>query len=121
MIQQLVASCKNQALLIKWKVQDQKHTEWLKRRIDTDLEVGCKVDIRDKDYVWVVGTVKLVIESIKREPVLVVHYDGLDNLTDEVIFRNSVRLAKSGTYTCRNDIPKHKKSDQPSPIVINQV
>jgi len=93
-------------LLRKWEAQNQKHSEWLKRRIDTDIEVGSKVDIRDKDYVWTVGTVMLIIESIKREPVFVIHYDGLDSTTDEVIFRNSVRLAKFGTYTRRSDIPK---------------
>lgn len=93
-------------MLSKWDVQNKKHNEWLKRRIDTDLEVGSKVDIRAPDYVWTVGTVKLIIESIKREPVFVIHYDGLDSTTDEVIFKNSVRLAKHGTYTLRNDIPK---------------
>ena len=121
MIQQLVGNCKNESLLKKWEVQDQKHSEWLKRRIDTDLEVGCKIDIRDKDYVWGIGTVKLIIESTKREPIFVIHYDGLDSSTDEVILRNSVRLAKFGTYTSRNDIPQNVKSEKATPNLINQV
>jgi hypothetical protein len=72
------------------------------------LEVGSKVEIRDEDYVWSVGTVKLIIESSKRVPIFVVHYDRKsDSLNDEVIFRNSGRLEKFREYTNWNDIPRY--------------
>lgn len=47
----------------------------------------------------------MIIESAKREPVLLIHYEDFDESKDEVLFRNSARLAKFGSYTKRNDIP----------------
>lgn len=60
-----------------------------------------KIDVRGIDYVWCVGTIKMIIESIRRDPILVIHYDGWSKHFDELIFRNSPRIAKKGTYTDR--------------------
>jgi hypothetical protein len=75
------------------------------KRLDSEITIGEKVDIRDKEYIWCKGTVKMIIESAKREPVLLIHYEDFDESKDEVLFRNSSRLAKFGSYTNRNDIP----------------
>jgi len=64
--------------------------------------------VRDKNFIWCEGTLKLIIEAISREPLYVVHYEGFAQDTDEVLFRNSSRLARPGTYTLRSDIPRYK-------------
>lgn len=71
------------------------------------MNIGDAVDIRDMDYVWCKGHIKMVIESAKREPVFLVHYDGFDDSKDEVLLQNSSRLAIAGTYTSRKEIPRH--------------
>lgn len=84
------------------------------------------MDIRDKDYIWCKGVVKMIIESAKREPVFLVHYEGFDEKRDEVLFRNSPRLARIGAYTSRKEIPSYRfKNSSHSPssafCIINQM
>lgn len=74
--------------------------------------------MRDKDYIWCKGSVKMIIESAKREPVLLVHYEGFDEKRDEVLFRNSPRLAKRSAYTGRPEIPHYRFKDA-TPYVVN--
>jgi hypothetical protein len=50
----------------------------------------------------------MIVESAKREPIYLVHYIGFDEALDEVFFKNSPRLAQSGFYTNRCDIPQYK-------------
>lgn len=63
----------------------------------------------------------MIIESAKREPVLLVHYLGFDNEKDEVLFRNSPRLAKFGTYTARSDIPAYENTSEGTIEIKNQL
>ncbi len=63
----------------------------------------------------------MIIESAKREPVLLVHYIGFDESKDEVLFRNSPRLAKFGTYTARSDIPAYELSADGTFVIKNQL
>lgn len=65
------------------------------------------MDVRDLDYVWSEGTIKLIIESKNKLPILLVHYTNKDESKDEVLFKNSPRLANPGVYTSRWDIPKY--------------
>jgi len=51
--------------------------------------------------VWTEGTIKLIVESKNRDPIVLVHYNHLDDSKDEVVFKNSPRLAKHTTYTSR--------------------
>jgi len=68
--------------------------------LDTsDIAIGTKVDIRDKEYIWCKGIIKMIIESAKRVPVLLLHYEGFEESKDEVLFKDSSRLAKAGAYT----------------------
>lgn len=49
------------------------------------IEVGEKVDIRDTEYIWCAGLVKMKIESANKEPLLVVHYEGWNQYFDEIV------------------------------------
>jgi hypothetical protein len=51
------------------------------------------VDIRDTEYVWCTGEVKIKIESPNKDTLLVVHYKGWSKYFDEIIKINSPRLA----------------------------
>ncbi len=68
--------------------------------------------MRDTEYIWVIGSVKIKIECANRDSLLVVHYEGWNKYYDEIIKQNSPRIAPLGTYTSRKDIPKYMlKSD----------
>ena len=43
------------------------------------------MDVRDTEYIWCRGTVKIKIESPNKEPLLVVHYDGWSSYYDEFL------------------------------------
>jgi hypothetical protein len=49
--------------------------------------------------------------------VLLIHYLGFDETKDEVLFRNSPRLAKFGHYTSRSDIPAYCLTDSTVTII----
>lgn len=63
--------------------------------------------MRDTEYIWCVGTVKIKIESPNKEPLLVVHYEGWNNYYDEVLPISTNRIAPLGLYSSRQDIPKY--------------
>jgi hypothetical protein len=69
------------------------------------------IDVRDTDYIWCVGEVKMVIEAANKEPLIAVHYVGWNMWYDEILPLSSLRLAKLGYYTSREDIPKYKLQD----------
>lgn len=84
------------------------YREWKnKHQINAEIKVGEKVDIRDTEYIWCVGTVEVKIKTINHIPLLYVHYNGWHRKYDEFIYYNSDRLAPSGTYTLRADIPHY--------------
>jgi len=66
------------------------------------------IDARDTEYIWCNAKIGMIINSVGRETLLVVHYDGWNNYYDELLPINSSRLAPSGVYTKRDDIPKYK-------------
>lgn len=91
-----------------------KHNDWLKsKRLGDVVEeapkgdnvnsmyVGQKIDVRTRDYVWSEGNLRLIIEIVNQEPLLVVRFSGLLGHSDEIIIKSSSRLAKKGTYTDR--------------------
>ena len=62
---------------------------------------------------------------MNKVPLFVVHKEGFANEWDEIIYKNSPRVASFGTYTNRNDIPKYNyikdtKMDDPDPESTEQ-
>jgi len=66
------------------------------------------VDVRDTDFIWCLGEVTMIIESMDKEPILAIHYEGWNRWYDEFLSINSPRLARLGFYTNRDDIPKYR-------------
>ena len=60
-----------------------------------------------------------------KEALYVIHFEGKPSSEDEIIYRNSDRLAKHGAYTSRQDIPQwhSQKNDDGSKVSIlrNQI
>lgn len=77
------------------------------------------MDVRTRDYVWTQGTLRLIIEIVNQESLLVVRFDGLLGHSDEIIVKSSGRLAKKGTYTGRSDLPFYEKSEDCLPRIVN--
>ena len=93
-----------------------------RNRIDS-IEPGAKIDVRDTEYIWCSGTVKIKIECPNKDPLLVVHYEGWNKYYDEVIKQTSPRLAPHGTYTSRKDLPRYhlKQDNSMVGIIVNRV
>ncbi len=49
-----------------------------------NVEVGDAIDVRDTEYIWCVGSVKMKIESPNKEPLIIVHYEGWNKYYDEI-------------------------------------
>ena len=79
--------------------------------------------MRDTEYIWMQGTVKIKIECANKEPLLVIHYEGWNKYYDELIKVNSSRLAPFGSYSERKDIPKYylKNDNSMVGIIVNRI
>lgn len=108
MIAQLLENCTDDALKVQKLVHEERKLTLQSKRLGSEVAIGDQVDIRDKDYVWCKGIIKMIIESAKRAPVLLVHYDDFDDDKDEALHKNSPRLAKAGVYTNRSEIPRYR-------------
>lgn len=92
----------------RWKHRMETYKQWKeKHRLSKDVKSGEKVDIRDTEYIWCVGTIELKISTLNRLPLFYVHYNGWHRKYDEFVYVNSDRLAPAGTYTSRADIPHY--------------
>jgi hypothetical protein len=122
-IDQAVGRIKDAALQQKWERQKQAHKEWAEGRRLEAVEVGAKVDLRDTEYIWCEGTVKIKIECPEREPLLIVHYEGWNKFYDEIIKQNSHRVAPHGFYTSRKDLPRYSLKNENSMVgvIVNRV
>lgn len=117
-------NCGDASLKAQWADQKDLHKKWQSNKAIEKLKVGDKVDIRDKEYVWCEGVVKLILESIGRDALYVVEYIGFSE--EDVLFKNSNRLALYRALTSRNDIPKYKFKNEngqslEEPQVINRI
>ena len=85
--------------------------------------MGDRVDVRDTEFIWLQGLVKIKIECANKEPLLVVHYEGWNKYYDEIIKQNSPRLAPRGVYSDRKDLPKYylKNDNSMVGIIINRI
>ena len=81
--------------------------QWRQKHLLSQIKVGDKVDVRDTEYVWCKAIVELKVLSESRKPLLYVHYEGWNRKYDEYIYIDSKRIAPSGTYTSRKDIPRY--------------
>lgn len=46
----------------------------------TDVKAGDKIDIKDTEHVWCIGTIELKISSQNHYPLLYIHYEVSDNI-----------------------------------------
>ena len=58
----MMDGCKTKSLKIEWKQRNEKWKKIQEAKQVKDLEIDSKVDVRDKDYIWCQGVVKLIIE-----------------------------------------------------------
>ena len=81
------------------------------------------MDVRDTEYIWLQGLVKIKIECANKEPLLVVIYEGWNKYYDEIIKQNSPRLSPRGVYSDRKDLPKYylKSDNSMVGIIINRI
>jgi len=117
------SSPEQQFIRDKWDAQAKLHKEWVDARKLENVEPGTKVDVRDTEYIWCEGTVKIKVECPNRDPLLVVHYEGWNKYYDEIIKQTSPRLAPHGTYTKRKDLPRYllKSDNSMVGVIVNRV
>ena len=83
-----------------------------KRRINADkLVEGEKLDVRDTEYIWCVGSVLKIYRVDNKVTELLVHYLGWNKIYDEIIDFKSPRLAPFGFYSTRKEIPRYASSE----------
>lgn len=63
--------------------------------------------MRDANYVWCQGQVKVIFESANREACLGIQFINLPQNPDEIIMRTSPRLASFGSFSLRPDLPTY--------------
>lgn len=125
-INQIIDNCKNKAIKSDWLERQAEHLKAQKERQVGELEIDQLVDVRDTEYIWCVGQINLIIEPINKDPMYVVHFVGKPSSEDEVIYKNSDRLAKHGFFTARDGIPnyetwKDKETGTETQILHNQI
>jgi hypothetical protein len=81
------------------------------------------LDVRDTEYIWCRGTIKMKIETPNRDPLIIVHYEGWNRYYDEVLPINSNRIAPAGLYSAREDIPRYqlKTENSMQGQIINRI
>jgi hypothetical protein len=95
--------------LEKYHERMETYKKWKKaKRLDpAALKVGDTVDVLDRENVWCSGLVELKIMHQDRPALLYIHYEGWHRKFDEYMFINSKRLAPTGYYTSRPEIPRY--------------
>jgi hypothetical protein len=106
----------------RWHDRMKNHKEWLGKHRVRDVKPGQKLDVLDTEHIWCVAEVELKITGEKREPLLYLHYDGWNRKYDEYLYMDSSRVAPSGVYTHRSDIPRYRMCQhQPNMMYANVV
>ena len=121
-INQLVDNCKNKQIKGDWLERQALHLKAQKERQVGELDIDSMVDVRDTDFIWCEGRITLIIEPMDKEAFYVVHFEGKSSNDDEVIYKNSERIARHGTFTSRSDIPHWQRQEgEKGPILRNQM
>ena len=98
--------------LSDFKQRRKQYENWQKLRSLDKVEVGMKVDCKDTEDIWCPAAIKLIIDHGDQAPLLLIHYDGWHTMYDELLPKNSPRLAPRGFYTERSkvnlDIPRYQ-------------
>ena len=59
----------------RWKERVSNYQQWKLKQQLVEVKAGDKVDVRDTEYIWCIGTVELKIASAGHPPVLYIHYE----------------------------------------------
>lgn len=71
----------------------------------------------DTEHIWCNAVVELKISACEQAtPLILVHYDGWSRKYDEFISLGSSRVAPSGFYTKRTDIPRYRMCNDNVPL-----
>lgn len=125
-----MTNSKDPDIQIQWEKQKCKFRTWQLSKKVGDFKVGDRIDVRDTGYIWCIGVIKMIVESISQEPILAIHYEGWNQWYDEFLPLSSPRIARLGFYTQRDDIPKYKmkpshegenSSNQMQAFIVNRV
>lgn len=98
-------NCSSNQIKSDWRERAASLAKLQKDRLVSDLDIDSLVDVRDTDYIWCVGRITLIIEPMNKEALYVVHFEGKSSSEDELIYKNSERLANIGTFTSRKEVP----------------
>lgn len=59
----------------RWHDRMKAYKLWKAKHVLQDVKAGDKIDVRDTEYIWCVGTVELKISTSNHSPVLYIHYE----------------------------------------------
>ena len=95
-----------------WHKRRQKYIKWKESHKVSKWKIGDKIDVRDTEYIWWVGTIEKILKSkYNWANLLFVHYEGWNRCYDEFIPADSERIAPLKLYTSRTDIPKYTRHE----------
>ena len=84
LIEHIVKQSSDPADYAAWRLRQDSHRQWaeLKKQLGScspcrvkDVEPGAKLDVRDREYIWCVGMVKLKIAVPSDPASLMIHYE----------------------------------------------
>lgn len=105
-----------------WHKRRQKYIKWKESHKISKWKIGDKIDVRDTEYIWWVGTVEKILKSkYNWANLLYIHYEGWNRCYDEYIPADSDRISPLRLYTSRTDIPKYTRHDGPEDRVYGNV
>ena len=89
-----------------YQVRIEGNKQYKERLRITDAHEGMKIDVKDTEGIWCIGTIKTVMK-VENNKLVLVHFDRWDEFFDELIPLDSPRLAPEGFFTTR-DIFRYK-------------
>ena len=108
--------------LKNWQKRKNKYFKWKDSHRLKNIKIGDKVDVRDTEYIWCIGSVEKILRSKYNYPdLLYIHYEGWSRCYDEYIAADSDRISPLSLYTSRSDIPKYTRHDGPEERVYGNV
>jgi hypothetical protein len=95
----------------RWNERLKNFETWQKKhKLDwTAMKSGDQIDALDTEHIWCKAVIELKISyDTWKPPLILVHYEGWSRKYDEYMLMTSQKLAPSGTYTSRTDIPRYR-------------
>ena len=81
---------------------------WLHKRIVLEFKKGDKYDVKDTENIWCTAVIEDIFKQKHHSDILLIRYDGWDQIYNEYICSKSDRIAPLGFYTKRRDIPQYR-------------